>query len=401
MRCNKVFKYLRDLRLNVTGTVNGLQYAEKVVLIVLGLFSVKFLADVVVDVYWLRHQKLPPRTCRCNNENFCFTGLDATLSHINGSAFPCELYPYIQNFNLLQNDINNIPNDFGKLENDWTPVFVTSASSNHFYELRQYVNVIRINYKKSKIVVYDVGLNGAMVDEVKSWCLVEYRYFNFKRYPGHVNQLMNYAFKIVIADALKTYKNFFYTDTSVRFLKNFHIDIVRELNRGSILPFMTFTFSDHGIYGATDPGMLQYIPVPSNLTKSKEWQSTLLVTDSKYTRTLLKWFVLCALTEDCISPPTAQLKCNFYVENKITMEMGCHRYDQTFWNLYQLSYIFDPIQRGALKMGLIDKWPEVMGEKEVRNILTQMGYRWVTYSKSFRTKRNDVLYGKMNNSCVL
>ncbi|CAD5216334.1 unnamed protein product [Bursaphelenchus okinawaensis] len=343
--------------------VPSLDGRDKRVLYFLTVVSVVLFLNGFRYNYWLNHQKLPARSCWCNGENFCFTGLDESLNHTIGSALHCENYEYIRDFGLLQSDIDKVSNEFGIIEKDWTPVFVTSASYNHFYELRQYVNVIRVNYKMSKIVVYDIGLSKWMVDEIKTWCLVEYRYFNFARYPEH--------------------------------------SIVRDLNRGLILSFMTFTFSDHGIYGATDPGMLSYIPVPSNLTKSKEWQSTLLVTDSKYTRTLLKYFVLCALTEDCISPPSARLKCNFNVKNKITMEMGCHRYDQTFWNLYQLSYIFDPIQQGAIKLKLIKEWPEKMEQREIDEVLTQMGYRWVLYSKLFRTRRNDVFYRKMSNTCIL
>ncbi|CAD5213439.1 unnamed protein product [Bursaphelenchus okinawaensis] len=109
--------------------------------------------------------------------------------------------------------------------------------------------------------------------------------------------------------------------------------------------------------------MLDYLPLPYNILLATEYQCILFVSDAPYTRYVLKWFLLCALTKDCISPPNATPKCHNVTDQYGTkMGSNCHRYDQAALNLIHLQYLFDPVEQGALRIGLVDHWVDGIGD---------------------------------------
>ena len=54
------------------------------------------------------------------------------------------------------------------------------------------------NFPKSKIIVYDLGFKKDEVEKMKSFCHVEYRKFNFSKYPSYVQNLNQYRWKGLI-----------------------------------------------------------------------------------------------------------------------------------------------------------------------------------------------------------
>ncbi|KAI6185803.1 hypothetical protein M3Y98_00064100 [Aphelenchoides besseyi] len=298
-------------------------------------------------------------TCNCSGENFCFRGLDEVGNVRLGLPFNCSLYENLKSLQLLDSDAANAKPDYKQIvaDENWSPVFVTSVSTNHIRELRNFVRTIRTHYPKSKIVIFDVSLQPKEIQELKSWCLVEYRRFDFSKYPPHVKKLMNYSFKLAIIEAFRTYKTFFYFDTSVRIKSKNLVTFLQGVQSGVLLPFSTHTFAIHSVYATTHPNMFTYLPLPLIITQMQELQSTIqFISDSSYTRYILKWWYLCATTKDCIDPSGANVSCAIrkYPDLYRTY-INCHRFDQTYWNIAALAYLFGP-ERRAVQLNYTKHW---------------------------------------------
>ncbi|KAI6198857.1 Protein of unknown function DUF1647 family-containing protein [Aphelenchoides besseyi] len=224
--------------------------------------------------------------CNCNGENFCFTGLDEVGNVRLGLPFNCSLYEKLKSLQLLDSDAANAKPDYKQIvaDDNWSPVFVTSVSISHFRELRNFVRTIRTHYPKSKIVIFDVGLQRKEIQELKSWCLVEYRRFEFSKYPPHVKKIMNYSFKLAIIEAFQTYKTFFYLDTSVRIKSKNLATFLQGVQSGVLLPFIVNVY----LFA---------------ITVNYHSDARTLIHGPIY-----KWY-LCALTEHCIDPPVAKVAC--------------------------------------------------------------------------------------------
>ncbi|CAD5220067.1 unnamed protein product [Bursaphelenchus xylophilus] len=228
------------------------------------------------------------------------------------------------------------------------------------------------------------GCQGENINEIQSWCNVEYRKFDYANYPPHFRNLLSYAFKIVIAEILRTERNFFFYDSSVRLDDNLHKMIPKAIKEGKILPFMNFNAAWHSVYATLANGTLDYIPLPNEVLYAREYQSILFISDSAYTRRFIRWFSLCALTEDCISPKGAIVNCTLHGD-PLHDKMNCHRYDQNLWNMIHLEFLFHPIERGAISLGLIDKWGN--GTEFIRNVLRERDSRYLWWGSKFLVVR--------------
>ena len=71
----------------------------------------------------------------------------------------------------------------------------------------------------SPIIYYDIGLyNADQVSRIKTFCNLEYRQLEMKKYPAHVAELSTYAVKeAIISEALKEHEIVFWIDASIRF----------------------------------------------------------------------------------------------------------------------------------------------------------------------------------------
>ncbi|CAD5219257.1 unnamed protein product [Bursaphelenchus xylophilus] len=331
-----------------------------------------------------------PAECECNGENFCFPGVDENLRRKFGRPFPCDHYRYLKRFDLTEAESRTAPNAIEEINEDWQPVFVSGCSEDHFREMVGLVKNIRQRIQNPRIIVYDLGLNSTQIEEVKSWCNVEYRFFVFEQYPEHFRNLRNYAFKAIIAEVLQTEKNFFYYDSSVRLKNDAHKIIPEAVKAGRSPPFMNYNAAPHSVYAVTQEGMYDYLPLPHQIVLAKEYQSLLFVSDSPFTRRAIKWFMLCALTEDCISPPAASPYCYLssttdWINNRLGE--NCHRFDQNVWNFIHLSYLFDPIRRGAQALELVDEWGS--GPDFVKKVKKARDRRFIRLGKTFSVIRCD------------
>ena len=98
--------------------------------------------------------------CNANYEST----FDANLNYIRAYNLSAAL-PYMEKFNLTTRPLP--PSD---QSNVTVPVFVTACSSNHFREnlglLENIERVVRPVFKDLKIVLFDLGLNAAQIEQV-------------------------------------------------------------------------------------------------------------------------------------------------------------------------------------------------------------------------------------------
>ncbi|KAI6216539.1 hypothetical protein M3Y95_01270700 [Aphelenchoides besseyi] len=298
--------------------------------------------------------KLSDENCYCNGELFCFPGVNSDANVQFGRPFSCtnELHSVLVRNQLLEKNIRETPKHYETLDAEtWIPVFVTSVSADHFAEIRTLMRQLRKFYPKNRVVVFDLGLNEENLAEIGSWCNVKVHKFDFDRYPPHVRQLRNFAFKLVLLDALKMHSAFFYFDTSVLVQNSDLNDLLRAVQRGVLMPFSTETFTYHSVFAATNPKMYEFLPVPPVAAQIEMVQSTaMLVVDSPYTRRVMKWWTLCALSPDCLLPEGSNVDCQVgNYRDRWHTYMKCHRFDQSFWNLYAIAELYGP-KRMAVRL---------------------------------------------------
>uniref|UniRef100_A0A0K0EXC1 HTH_21 domain-containing protein n=1 Tax=Strongyloides venezuelensis TaxID=75913 RepID=A0A0K0EXC1_STRVS len=278
---------------------------------------------------------------------------------MKGRTFNFSLYKYLEEFKLRSIDIDYInitPSTI--LE----PIIVTAFSQNHFIESLGLFKSIRKYLPDTKIIVYDLGLDEEIITKVKTICNVKYRKFNFDIYPSH--------------ETLRDFKAIWYADTSVRFKSSDlsriyslvtchsrHPSYNRSLGRSKRNPkndnqknselfdwklnvehcqkssYLLHSFTGHGILPATHSGVFKYLP--SNLTligteKNEMYEAGFVfaVKTKDIVDKVLKWYLLCSLEKDCISPPNSRLTpCKLKNAGYDKISYDCHRYDQSVVNV--------------------------------------------------------------------
>ena len=227
-----------------------------------------------------------------------------------------------------------------------TPFFdvvvpVTAASSNHFGELMPNVKFFPTHFPEKKLFCYDIGLDESQASQLKKLPYVSYRKFDFDKYPPHIKNLMNYAWKIlIIGELLSEFDGVMWFDTSVRV----HGDVNQVLERlvrfkSGILFFLKIGPKSHSIAAATDPGMIEYFPLTPQgktglVTDMLPGGTILVLNTADVQEHVMKWASICALVKDCIEPPGSTIKCPSDIWT-IPREQfaNCHRYDQALFSL--------------------------------------------------------------------
>ena len=223
-----------------------------------------------------------------------------------------------------------------------TPFFdivvpVTGCSSNHFGEFKRNIGQFTKHYPGVKLFFYDLGLSNSEVDNVKNMSFMVYRKFDFKAYPEHVRNLLNYAWKVlIIQQMLSEFDGTMWFDSSVKFLENqqnHHRALMEQLARHNSGIMFYLPSTRHSIIAATHPGMMEYFPMEKAGAVKNMLQASAVIYINKdeVQRYILTWLVICALKPDCIAPPGSKLFCGFnFPRDRFG---GCHRYDQSLQNI--------------------------------------------------------------------
>ncbi|KAI6231887.1 hypothetical protein M3Y95_00429000 [Aphelenchoides besseyi] len=342
-----------------------------------------------------------PAKCWCSDENFCIPRFMPLHPVLQSKYFDCNLFSFIRDFKLRDTD-KWIDQETIKWTSDLN--IVTASSSNHFNLSRGLLKHLRSVHLENQIVFYDLGLTIDQQKEVQRLCNVIYRRFPFERYPQHVSELMNFSWKVLIlAEELKQNRTFLYLDASVRFTELYRLDRILEMvRRYEIEPYTPLRNVEHSIYAATAPGFYKYIPLPKTISQMYRVDSAAaqLVVPVDYTREIMKWSVLCALTSDCIAPPGHSVECVFNSKDTYTKYQHCHRYDQTLFcaltarkllgyehYAYRYNYTFYPYAQSSID--------------NVRNVLEVRKDRYYQVAQMLRLDRNDLINSTLIQKCTM
>ena len=240
--------------------------------------------------------------------------------------------------NILQNILTNEtfkrePVKLDSVESFPEIVFVTGASSNHFGEFKGHLQSFLTNFPRNKLMFYDLGLKTSEATEISKESRIEYRKFDFSRYPAHVKNLHNYAWKpLIIQQLLAEFDGVLWFDSSIRFKRNMtHLKERMVRYKSGFQYYVGAT--RHSIVSATHPRMIEYFPMERSgaVENMPEANSVIVLNTAEVQNNIMKWMCVCVLNEDCISPPGSKLFCNFYFPRE--KFGGCHRYDQSLFSI--------------------------------------------------------------------
>lgn len=138
----------------------------------------------------------------------------------------------------------------------------------------------------------------------------------------------------LLQETLKIYSGALWIDSSIAFASGDMTDIFQHLLRTNNRGVFLFLEAGHTNLPVTHPHTYQYLP--SNLTallSVRQLQAgVMLLYRTRFViKHVIRWWVYCALEEQCIAPDKNRY-CNLRRLNSTT-HIGCHRYDQTAVNL--------------------------------------------------------------------
>ena len=217
-------------------------------------------------------------------------------------------------------------------------VMVTALSSNHFVESIDFFGSVYAYFPQVKIIVYDLGLTMNEVSRIQSYCnVLEVRKFNLTRYPSHIKDLHNYAWKIfIISEMSEEHELFFYCDASCR-MKSIIPHYLPNILKCPVLPV---SWLPDSIVKTTHDGMLKYLGVQKSRQELEQllphgfqaivifWANVVL--KEKFLPSLVD----CASHLECIAPNGSHLWGCYKALKPIYW--WCHRYDQSALNILLL-----------------------------------------------------------------
>ena len=213
-------------------------------------------------------------------------------------------------------------------------LIVSAVSSNHFMEAKDMIGSAQKYLPTRLIVMYDLGLEENEREELRKFCNVELRRFEFEKYPPHFISWHMYAWKPIIIRKLLTQEadHLFWADASVRFVEDFET----SLSKMDKFPIKGH-HREFDIIQVTHTGTLRYF----NMTRESMQNvvgidsEMVLFKTSKVMMHILDLWCDCAMHEECIAPQMAILNpCKYNRVKKGSIRyIGCHRFDQSALNI--------------------------------------------------------------------
>ena len=154
-----------------------------------------------------------------------------------------------------------------------------------------------------------------------------------QQYPGVLWMDSSDIVCLFFQEVLQQYPGVLWMDSSARFLSsNLPVVYPKLLSTDGAL---LFNYAGHNTYSVTHPNMFKYLP--SNITGLKhifqfEANFMMLYGTQLIFDDVIKWWVLCSLTPQCIAP-TPIKRCPSGFQKVPDKYAGCHRFDQTAINI--------------------------------------------------------------------
>ncbi|CAI5440841.1 unnamed protein product [Caenorhabditis angaria] len=288
--------------------------------------------------------------CLCENHNFCYSPslLQQNTSTIIGKKFDCSYLTTLKNLGvLLQEGFEDTSKVSREPENI---VFLSATSDDHLKFTRKSIESIRKSFPNQKYILYNLGISDRNSQKLlKDFENIEIRKFEFEKFPKHVGNLMEYRWKpLIIAEVLKEYSNVWWMDAHIILNsdeRNLTNRIYEERASGVRLTSdIVFTITTmHSNFAVLHPKLLEYFPSSIYfLKKSAQLGANFMYfARTRESLEVVKWWILCALDEQCMGPEGAKIKCKFDKKNKYDINANCFRFDQSVLNLLLLNRFRD------------------------------------------------------------
>jgi hypothetical protein len=179
---------------------------------------------------------------------------------------------------------------------------VTAASSGFVGHLGNIVGSAHYWEPNLEIAVYDLGLSDDNKAQISKWCRVTIRPIDFDKYPSHVRNLRNFAWKaLVVQQALEEYGKILYVDSGYEIRQPINYIRQRVNNEGYFCTGMGDSLTRGG-----RPGMFQHFN-----TTLESFLGRPMTAGGVHGGTywggayngVIKPAVECALDELCLTPP--------------------------------------------------------------------------------------------------
>ncbi|CAJ0950524.1 unnamed protein product, partial [Mesorhabditis belari] len=299
--------------------------------------------------------------CVFNGKKFCYRPLGRIGSktiRLDGLPFSSSLEKYIADLPENSNLSIEKASDRELLEK---LTIVTYASENHFDEVKMMLITWRRSQPTVRIVFFSMGLQDTQMKELQTLCNVTVRRLDFDKYPPHVKNFRNYAFKIaVMRESYLEFPFFFIMDTSLRpTVPADFLSFLRASAKKEIHPFAMTHPTNRSNSELTHFGMYAYLDIVKTLNNRRQFEAgSVLIRQDPYSAEILKWAILCAFTKECIDP--LERRCN--VTRGIS---SCHQYDQSMLNI--LTY--NALQEFPQWESKVSHWPHDKANKVRRDEL--------------------------------
>ncbi|XP_078349941.1 uncharacterized protein LOC144634782 [Oculina patagonica] len=263
---------------------------------------------------------------------------------------------------------------------------VTAASSNHFNESLIHIKTtIPRFFPDVKLVFFDLGLENQQVEILKNMNFVDYRKFDFARFPRHVVELYTYAWKVlIIQEMLAEFGAIMWLDASIQLVKDYRPAIEQMVSEKSGFLFIVEP-GQNSILAATHPNMLEYFPMIYQNAIMQQACAIMIVNTPEVQRDIMKWAVLCALEMSCIAPLGSQVICPIR-SARAQHNVGCHRFDQAVFNVLvsnayksqSKKYVIKP----EIKFAQVKRLKNLSNDAETKRIADQKSL--AAYKKSLQ-----------------
>ncbi|KAL6757879.1 hypothetical protein V8C86DRAFT_2612716 [Haematococcus lacustris] len=210
-------------------------------------------------------------------------------------------------------------------------VIVTGATASFFDRLSNMVGSVHVWEPTQRVIVYDLGFSQTQLAKMMCWRNVEVRRFPYEKYPDHVRDVRNYAFKtLVLQEALADSSAVLWIDSGLE-LRAPMTTMRTELAKHGHVSAMQEDLIGDAMYTFTRT-MVDFYGLGAHWDEIKQWGFCAgglqgFVRGSDAERLVLNPVVNCSLHEkECIAPPGSSRKNHNFDQTALTIQIWANNF---------------------------------------------------------------------------
>ncbi|XP_013398929.1 uncharacterized protein LOC106165312 [Lingula anatina] len=198
-------------------------------------------------------------------------------------------------------------------------IIVTASDKDSFNSLSNLVGSIHFWEPKTKIIIYDIGLDEKQRHQIRKWCMTSLVSFDFSRYPKHVKSLKQRVVKpIILKEVLETHHRVVWMDPEADVRGS--LTVIREHLEKDLNFFLLD--QDKDMRKRSHKGTFKYFHKKKKAFKAKSSFSELVsgwVKGSEAHRKILLTWERCARDINCVAPPGSNARNHRYTQTALSI----------------------------------------------------------------------------------